>query len=209
MPVPAVGVGDIVQVTIETNTDATVNLNVLHYRCLTPPTDPAYLPALQELATSVAAVGTGILPAMAALMDDRMYISGVRCQRVRPQRDFFYRLATLQSGTIVGGAAPPNTALSITKKTEEVGKGFSGHFQLGGLSVTLFSDFGVFTAPAIALATELGNAIAAKRVKVGGGADVWQPCMLSVAQPGYHDIRVCSPRSQIRTMHRRTVGLGV
>lgn len=154
---------------------------------------------------------TGIFGRMRKVQLNTVTTQLSQVQKVWPTRWAPVSDALLINGQQAGTDSPVNSAVSIERKPLESGKGFAGRLQLCGWDFTGFSG-GRFTPPVgqVAAYNNLVDALKTD-VALGGG---------SIASPYLVNLRKTPPTTRkvvvtqlapnpVRTMHRRTVGLGI
>lgn len=185
-------------------------LNVFHYR-YSGANVPAgeYEAELDALSDEI----TGTLwPALGGGLQSLVTIDyklvRVRLQPVWPTRRYYIDNVLNQEGTAVGAAAPANMAQAITLKTDRAVKGGQGRKHISGRPIGTIS-MGEWTAAGTLAVQTWAPAI---MDPVDGTAPdrvltptVWSPRIpTSVTR-----ILSVETSQQMRTMHRRTVGLGI
>jgi len=207
---PDAAVNDIVEARINYTLFGQRCMTVLHWEVTgagTPAEDwwTLYL----GLEGAITNATTGLLTKTLAQMTDEVTCDFIDIQVVRPQRLIYRRFNIGTTGDVAGSAGTANIAMSLTKRGEIPAKGNSGRIQLFGLSSSHIAD-GKWSPGIIGTVA----------------ADV-APYYLGVLSPsGYTLTPVFIGKSKIgvlktntvidivvqdtiRTMHRRTVHLGV
>lgn len=207
MPPTPLAVGDIVQATIHSSAADQILLNVLHYRVTTAIGD-TYVNQMEAIAEAIGNAVGSIGAQMVGMMSQDATLRGVDTQRVASTRSPFFRLTVDAPGIVNTPCPSPNVALSVTKRCVNSGRGFNGRFQLGGIPEGVASN-GRFEAAYMTDAQTLATRLAAK-LDVGIVNEALEPVIWR--GPGhlaFRDIMQWIPQDTVRTMHRRTVGLGI
>lgn len=213
MPPPAVAIGDIVQVVLQSDVISQTCLNVLYYKCFTLPTNTSYGVAMDALANTVySGAGTGTLaePFVAALANN-CALEGVQVQRVYPQRDYYLRVSIESIGAQADNCTATNVSGVINKRADRAGRGRHGSFHMPGVPYSAYSNGRVTDEYTGALNT-LGAALSNGQILVSGSNYVWQPILWTPGNSGetnYSRIILCEAMRTLRVVRRRTVGLGI
>jgi hypothetical protein len=151
----------------------------------------------------------GLLAAYRAATTTDLLFEYVRIQKVFATREVFRHFDYLFSGGVVGAAAPANVAMAINKRTGKVGRRGHGTTHLAGLPVSLITnsvwDVGSW-GDAEAFAWKLDDELSGT-----SGEYTLVPCLAPDDDEDPHfpaDIVQSSPSQEIRTMYRRTKGIG-
>ncbi len=206
MPPASVADGDVIQCVIETRLNNQRLLNVLHYKCVGTPTETEYFAAMEGMnlwLTAEASMVAGLLD----LISEDATVWSVYSQRVYPVRGPLVELSVVDPGVVESPAAPQNVTMSVTKKVDAAGRGYNGRIQLVGLPLTGITD-GLWNAGQIALVETWGPWLL-ERADPGGDFDRYYPVTFNRATGGTHNVRDLEVQEEVRTMHRRTVGLGI
>jgi len=207
---PSVGVGEIVQVSFFQTMYAQRILNVVHAHVTEVTGTPDYFTAMQQLADTLAAafLPAGALNGWISNVTDDIRFNEIRCQTIFPVRLPYCRAIMGADGVLAGGGiTPPNTALSVTKRTVEVGRKYVGRVQVAGLDPNMMVN-GLFDNVYLGnieqafewLEDEFDDPAAGFKIR-------W--CLFNADDlPPFTDIHQVVAQDTIRTMHRRTVRLG-
>lgn len=131
----------------------------------------------------------------------------VRAQWIFPLR-YVYEQSTTGTGdgTVAGNSLPPNSSVTLYKRSELAGRHNRGFVHMPGVPLTFVTE-GVLSTTGLAayaaLCTKLKTVI-----DVTGGPS-YQPVILNRSQPAISVfVNSCLPMGTARTQRRRTVGLG-
>lgn len=185
-------------------------LTVLHFRFSTALiTD--YLDAMNNLATALANsfVGAGTFSGWGTLVTADLTFDFLRVQRVADSREVYIERLISTTGTLTAPSAPPNVALTLNKRTLKPGRHGRGDLHMGGcaqasLSQGIWSPLLVGNATSIwsgILTNPFVDSVTGNEIRFG----VYDP---ELTMGGIQDIINVVGFNQVRTMHRRTVGLG-
>jgi len=207
---PLIVVGDILQISFVQTLYQQRVLNVVHARVEQLGSITNYQEYAQSLAADLVEEfgATGIFNAWRQLVLGNLVFDAVRVQVVYPVRQPYYQDVTLWSGAVVNtNMATANVALSVTKRSETAGRMGVGHMQLAGLDPTRI-DQGRWDAT---LLGEVQQAFEWLTLPYEGteSESTIRFIIRGNGQPAaYHRITDIIPQPTVRTMHRRTVGLG-
>lgn len=205
-------VGDVVEVTYEGTLSSQTILSVLHLRVTTAPSGGTSAEVqLLDLANWLADKTVNAFLAkylLAAANNFSMY--QVRTQKIYPARTIFATSLVNEPGAFAFPATTPNLAASIEKKSLTVGRKGIGRLQFGPVPNTQMSggylDPGYMANELTDLADTMIGAITAGTTYVG----TYRVCLPAAAGGGSaYDLFDAYPKETVRTMHRRTVGLGI
>jgi len=144
-----------------------------------------------------------------AEQSDELAYESVVVQRVALDREV-QKIAPLASitGESEEEAMPPNVAMSVTKRTNVPGRHGVGRVQIPGLPETGTSA-GLWSGP---LVTAIQNGVEAALLTlfVDQNGNEWQWTLFDPESvfDAHPDILTVEAHATVRTMHRRTVGLG-
>lgn len=206
MPVANLADGDVIQCIIETRLNQQRLLNVLHYKCVGTPTNVNYFGGMAALNTDLNKAN-GLIKGMLDLMSQDASIWSVYSQRVWPTRGPLVELSIVDPGLVAGAAAPQNVTMSITKKVDAAGRGYNGRIQLVGLPLSGITD-GLWNAGQIALVSQWAPMLL-EALDAGADIDRYYPVTWNRSTGGTNNVRDFEVQEEVRTMHRRTVGLGI
>lgn len=202
---------DVFQITLRMIYNEQVLLNVFHMRP-TEITNNEYAAWCTDLADELAAEfgGTGKFVPWLDNTSANVLFDEWRVQRIHPVRDVYFQSAITLNGVLAAGPGEtPNIALSVTKRTLTPGRTGVGRTQLAGWEPGAI-DAGVYSAGSLTAAfaamdwqlldfvTQAGN---------GGTWGLYNPG--STETPPFSRITSVIPQDTVRTMHRRTVRLGI
>lgn len=207
--------GDVVLLTYWTRLASQQLLVTLHYRYETPgaPTDSVD-EQLQDIATEMANTGVGvntIVAALRAVTPDNVAFERCTAQRIKPTRSVYASAPMSVNGTFADSATATNICASVTKRTVVPGRKGVGHCQWPPLPSAVYIngllDAGFRTTQLQAWADQLKVSFVLHAATAEEFAMV--PCLpaATTGVPYKVDNTVAQPT--VRTMHRRTVGLGI
>lgn len=203
----AINVNDLIRVTYFNRMFGQRLLTVLHMRVVTAPSGSADIVSLTNLADRLADPAQPWVAAWRNIVTSDVTFDEVRCQKVFPTRTIYGKSATGFNGTESGNAITANTALSVEKRSAVAGRRGIGRVQLAGSRIVdmVTGSFDPTYLGAVQVAAQ--NLIALQSVPLDGGVYAWclpNPTPLTSA----NDIVDVQAKDTVRTMHRRTVGLG-
>lgn len=199
--------GSICQVTFEGRHDGQQIMNVFSYKvdAVTPLADGrAALIAFRDYLE----LGGGLFQAWQNCLSEKVSQIRVHMQWITPDR--FARVSHspfLDVGTVAGASYPCNTAVAITRATDNAGRQNVGTIHMGGIPITFLLEASVNALGQAAYDT-LGGASILDAAPAGLAA-VFRPVHYhrtapSVALP----LTTFTTQPFARIMRRRTVGLG-
>lgn len=204
-------VGDIVQMTIESDVLGQRCLNVLHYRARVGLPALEYQEAMDLLNQAVRGSTTSsIMEKMLPLMGENTKVVGFTSQRVYPTRDIPVRLPNSDEGTAPTVCNASNLAFVITKQSEAAGRGRNGSFHLAGVTDQHFA-LGNVTLDGQTALEELADRLRDKQV-TEGGEFVFEPGLYkanSSLLENWKYLVGTTVQTTVRVLRRRTVGLGI
>jgi len=206
MPPAPLADGDVIQCVIETRLNAQRLLNVLHYKCIGTPTNTDYFSGMSQLNTDLNKAAF-VIQELRTLLSDDAVIWSVYSQRVYPQRGPLVEQSIVQPGLVGTPAAPQNVTLSVTKKVDAAGRGLNGRMQLVGLPIAGITD-GKWNAGQLA-AVGPWTALLLAPLDAGIDVDRYWPVTFNRSANTTNNIVALELQEEVRTMHRRTVGLGI
>lgn len=206
-----VAVNSIVQVTYWQRLFGQRILNVYDYRVVQEST----LPIFDEL-NNLALTMASLLETNAPLYQFSNYQSvdliydEVRVQPIAPLRNPYQKAAIGQTGQYSTGTEVTNLAVSVTKRTLDVGRRAVGRVQLAGIPTAAMRDGEIDPTYAAALQGAATNCFTNSITVTTGGGEyrmaVWGPGRVINSLIDVVQARV---NPELRTMHRRTVRLGI
>lgn len=208
MPVDPIAVGDIVSVMVVYYVDNQTCIGNLAYRCDRVPTgSPNYDAGVTALLTALSSGADSLTARMASMISNQCLIDFIQGQRIRPVRSPFVRVGLSEVGLVDSPNAPSVTCISISKRVDVVGRGRTGHWQQGGCPANDI-DLGRWEGDTIVNAGFLANNIKETLDIPSGGK--WVPGIQPVGTSGgFNEIVNTTVQETVRSMHRRTVGLGI
>lgn len=209
MPVPTLSPGDILQVIHAYSVDSQTCLNVFHYQVETAGTRPGatYFTELEEIAVILADDADTIVQGWAKMASAVNFSLWVQVQRIKPSRNPYVRVNTGDAGQVAGVSAPAICALSITRRTAAIGRGRSGHTQLSGLPADEL-NFGNWTNAQVTAADVYGDTLQ-NTLTYGLTGQIVPGIYSEDFFPTFERLVQTVAKKECRTMHRRTVGLGI
>lgn len=202
---------DVIQITYRGLIAAQRILIVLHARCVGTggvPTDELFVSA--DIANKLADPTDARLIDLLACVGPEYSISEVRVQKVKPYRTVYMASAGGGIGTYAGSSKTPNVAASIEKQSTHVGRSGVGRIQLAGIPTAAYN--GGILDP-VYKAGVLNNFAMRMSGSFSGGplypGYTFSWCLPAGGPDHTYDVYSTIIQDQVRTMHRRTVGLGI
>jgi len=209
---PSFAVDDVLQVTYNWTVFAQRLMTVLHYRFETVPAgSPEKVAVLAALASKFS---EGTMPMTAAFLQatpNNITLLDVQVQQVKPVRTIYQRGVNSNAGTFASAAQTANLCASIEKQSIKVGRDGVGRIQWPPLTPdTLLNGFVDSDYRDTQLET-LSAELASAQVLIApfGYPCTLRPCLPAGGADHDYDLWDCFPEATARTMHRRTVGLGI
>jgi len=201
---------DTIRVTVRMRLAQQRLLMVLHCRPFTILVSDAD-EAVQVLANSLAeaielsAFWSGVI----AQQSDELTYESVVCQRIAVDREVQkFAPITSTTGALTEEAMPPNIALSVTKRTNVPSRHGVGRVQIPGLPEDA-TGLGVWNGIVVgALQTAVEGDLLTLFVDQNNNEWQWTLFDPEAVFDNHPDIVSVEAHSTVRTMHRRTVGLG-
>lgn len=206
MPVAPVAAGDIVQVLVEYRLNEQRLFNVFHYRYESTPTTTEYFAAMAAVNAAMNEAGQFIRRFIAAASED-IIVWSVSSQRVTTPRSPRVELSIVDPGAVAGPAAPQNVCLSITRRVDAVGRGYNGRVQLPGLPASGITS-GLWNSGLLA-AIEPVAATLTNVLEVLTDPPNLYPVTHTPGTAYFNTVIGTIVHEEVRTMHRRTVRLGI
>src|SRR5262245_60704971 len=204
-------VGDIIEVTYRQKTAAQQVLNIQHYRVASSSSVSSDVADNQSFADYLANLdGPGqLLEIWSVMMAGDWTIEQVRAQKVYPTRTTYAASQATVSGQDATSMSVPNLAFVVTKRGNVGTRHGIGSVHFSGFVPGKFAggniDFGVTTwwTNQFAPLYTANQTVPATNI-------TYTPIIYNPTQaPNWQGILSWTPQSTARTMHRRTVGLGV
>lgn len=208
----AMAVGDVLELTFSGRLMSQVILTVLHVRITTAPSGGSTAEA--QLDDWVGWFSNKVtnnwlqkyLDAAAA----NFTVFECKLQKVYPTRTIFASSIIAETGQQTEDALQSNLAASIEKKTTTVGRKGVGRMQFAPLPKDAYAggfvDPGFAATPLTGLANAMIGSINCGITYTGSA----RYCLPAAAGGGAaYDLYDAYPKETVRTMHRRTVGLGI
>lgn len=208
MPIP---VGNTVRIAYFATLFGQRIMSVFHYEVTANLSSNSLLADLQIIAgtfSNSVVAGTPI-KALLPLTTAQMQWDYVRAQVVSPAMTVYRQALIGQPGTHAGQTLMPNDAMSITKKSELFGRRGIGHIQLAGVPSEQIVA-GKFTANYQAEAA-LNVIDLVLPVNTQAPQITLKHVLFHGIESGVPNstVQQLIPQDTVRTMHRRTVGLGI
>jgi hypothetical protein len=202
--------GDIVQVTVRSLVGGQTVLWLNNYRVFSTASTDTVLEDLAQLAVAFSATTTPLpLFYYRRVISTDTVISAVRAQRVRPTRSVFFENPVGVNGLGSGNCQTINVAATYTRGTELAGRNQISVSHIGPISPNDYAS-GLLSGGFV---TKLGD-LAARMTEdfFTTAPDIsYRPVVLHKLgfQPSSTDIETYRLGATSRTMHRRTVGIGI
>lgn len=209
MPLAA---GDLLQITYMGSLYGQQIMTVLHARCKTPPTGtPQTELVLDDLAVKISDPVTFDLTAkyMAAACDEFNF-TACRVQRVKPTRSIYAEAPMTQTGHAGPGVPAANIAASIEKRSLVPGRKGVGRVQFAPLPATAIGSGYIQDAWLLGFGADFAEKLYG--TFIGGplyNSGEYRWCLPAGGADEAYDIWDALIQDTVRTMHRRTVGLGI
>lgn len=184
-------------------------MNVFYLRCTVAPSGGVgYFSALESLANRLASDANHPVDNWLPIVGDELEFDDVRVQRVWPTNDMYAQAHMGLDGSHADPATQSNDAISIEKRTSVFGRHGIGRIQIGGVPASQISA-GKFSGAYQSLVETFANNFIGD-IGVAGGLGTYRFCLFNgdapTADDDYFDMIV---KPEVRTMHRRTLGLGI
>ena len=204
MPYP-VPIGSILEVAIEGELFGQQIMTLFHYILESGTIGDGRQLALDALA-ALQAPGGLWTDYLLCVSQDMVNIS-MSAQWIAPTR---YAYVTSAVGAATGGLAqaslPPNVSVALTKTCNNAGRHYVGTIHMPAVAKTS-QDEGVIDAGAVVVYTQLAEDVP-ESIVLGGGTELTPAIYNRAAYALSPIITACQVQNTLRTMHRRTVGLG-
>lgn len=207
----AVAANDLMQVTYWSTLSAQTLMSVLHYRVDETPVAVADETFYWSLWALWFADTANVLPAAyVEAAPTNVLIDRVTVQRIRPTRGVYAEAAMGAAGEHAGVALTANICASITKRSTISGRTGVGHLQWPPLVATDYTngviDLDFKEGELANLALQI---LEPQVISTGTTEATLIPCLPAGGANNNYDLWQTGVRTQVRTMHRRTVGLGI
>lgn len=205
---PGYNVGQIMTVTFRSRLFSQRILNVFHARVKTQSSlDP---PAELQAMASYLGDHTIILSPLQlwiAIVATEFIFDEVRVQPISPAAAAYKVASINQTGADVNACTASNIALSISLRGDNPTRHNVGRKQIAGIPSNAYAA-GIFDGAYLAGSVPFAASIVGS-FTVPTGTGVYQWCLADKSVPAnYNDLTDAAPQPQVRTMHRRTVGVG-
>lgn len=208
LPIP-VAANHVMRVTYNQSLFGQRLMSVFHFVCKTSPAGgTSYAQAVQNFADRLADNAIAPLDDWLAAVAPELTFLDVRVQRVWPQRDVYFNTPIALEGTFATGCNMSIHAASVTKKTLFFGPAGVGRTQVGGIPDAVIEDGSLSASYRLQLKTAFEGFLGDITVAADGGkyrSMVWHGFEPSEEDEVF-DVFV---QDSVRTMHRRTLGLGI
>lgn len=207
----AVGVNSIMELTFMGTVNSQKVLTILHFACTNQPTQNDAIVVQDDFLQEV--IGGGGSPMevhYTGCCGSNYLLNSLRAQIVSPTRYRPSYLTRNLSGTRTGACTAQNVSGVITKQTDLSGRKQVGSVHIPGISASDYTS-GKMTSGWLSDAVLFGNDLL-QNVIENGGQGVWAPCLYHVGQQGqnaWNRLTAYLVQDTLRTMRRRTVGLGI
>lgn len=204
--------GDVLRIVFFHTLDGQRMLTVLHARVTAPGALP-YIADIQNIAEGLTAIATGTtgIGAYRDAQEEDVVWDSVRVQRVSGTRDVYFEdtIAVAGGQSSTGGAAPPNVAMTINKRTLRPDRHGHGDMHLFGFPAIKATN-GLWDGTLTANMQSLFQTFLTTEIDPGSSASSYKWCIWDPTPTtgGPQDIVNAVASNRVKTMHRRTVGLG-
>lgn len=203
-------VGDIIQVTFQYQVSQNQMMNILHYRVESSSSTATDIADNQSLADYLAAqTGAGQwLDVWASGLGSTTSFVSARVQKISPFLTPYALEPIVMTGQIVDNCNIPNVAMTITKRGQAGGRQGIGSLHLGGIPDNR-AFAGNWAGNAQAWWTSLSNFFV-NNITTPLTNITYKPCIYNKgAIPPYNYVLDWQRQNSVRTMHRRTLQLGI
>lgn len=199
--------GATLQLTLEGSMEQQQVMTVLHYRAIIETAIGDGYAALMLILNEVTA-SDQLKDQWLDCLSTAVTNVKTRAQWITPTRyGAREKIVAPSSGQVAGAAMPVNAAAAITRRSEGSGRGQLATIHLPGLVKDAVVD-GLITAAQQAKMTVFADATI-NTITPAGGTFTLQPIIFNRAAPNLSPFPVnYTVQRTVRTMHRRTVGLG-
>lgn len=204
-------VDDVLQMVIGYTLNSQQLRMVLHYRVQTlgaSSTAELQQQSIADFLTGSVGSPWPLLTAIRAGVTANTYFDFLQVQRVKPTRLIYARSEIDESGGIGEVSAPQNVCISFEKQSTVIGRRGVGRIQLAGLPR---DDVGARVSDEwiASFGTAIRDAIPESVTVTTEDDMLLVPCLPAGGADHGYDIYNAIIRDETRTMHRRTLGLGI
>lgn len=208
MAAPLPSAGDIFQAIVRSELCGQTCLNVLHFRCKLVGAAPGLAEWIQDTILVPLSGAVSLVSGLVNVTTNDINFVELIGQKIFPVRYRAVRRPIGLTGTRVGFSRTANYALSISKYPARAGRGTTGKFQLAGCPVEDMVG-GTWKEPyRLAVSTEVGSKLMGDLTGTGFGGVV-EHGMWNEQANTFQTVDDYYAQATVRTMHRRTVGLGI
>lgn len=201
-------INDVIEITYEGILITQTTLSVLHYFVDTPSTDANYLSAMTHLLGNFKAGAVSPTIAYLAACAQNYEMITLKGQVVYPTRKAYVRINVGLPGLIGTDCTAPNLAGTITKRTSVGTRKGVGSLHMPAIPPSGYSG-GLITGGQRTLYAAV-QACLLNPFTDTGETTVIEPCLWSRSSPGtVLGLTATALQPQVRTMRRRTVGVGI
>ncbi len=206
----ALAVGDILELKILGTLLNQRVMTVLHYRIA------SYVSSAPEVTDTGAILdeiigGTVGATPLASILDcqaDNYARNTCTLQKVAPTRSIYIDRGAPGVGTIADSCTLPNVSGVMTKRGAAGGRRGIGGMHFPGLPPSMYTDGSITAAYGVLMIAAQANLLAVLTTTLPAATLV--PVIYNPgATPNHQDIAILEIQTTVRTMHRRTVGLGI
>jgi hypothetical protein len=206
MPYP-LNVNDVVEVTFKGTLFEQIVMSVFHYKYIGTVPIANGPGALLTFLTNLSAAGE-LKDTYVACCGPEYTMTEQRAQIVYPTRQVYLSAAVNFPGTNAGACTAPNVSAVVLKSPDQAGHGRTGSLHVPGVPATGYAGGELTNAYALTMAN-LATKVAKQTFAVVNAGDM-QALIWSHRKPTTPSvIQGARVNPYVRTMHRRTVGLGI
>lgn len=204
---PDMAAGMIVQLRLEYKLYGQIDLNVLHWRVTSAAAGKEMFDFLRNKVLEEAIDADMLVDGFLPNMSQDCKVQSVYAQVIYPVRYRAVRVVIARPGLQAFDAGTNNIALSVTKQGAVAGRGKTGRIQIPGLAQKWLID-GYWDGAVVAqLNDHCEFWLTNNWTPVGGGVTM-KPCLWRPQNASTNDIIAVQGQDTVRTMRRRTVGVG-
>jgi len=200
---------DVVQVTFFGTLFSQRIMTVLNYVVTQPAVGTSIAQDLDDIVTTFGNPATATLPLnkLLACQGPEVVQDYVRAQQIYTARSVYDQLAIASPGTHADSTKTANVAASVTKKSLLAGRHGIGRVQVAGVPDSQLVA-GKLNGAYLTLLQTFGDTLIGEKTMAGGALKL--KCVITRASGAVASaVSQTVPQDTVRTMHRRTVGLGV